>query len=544
MTCLHIHEPGMLLAQRFQLEALLGVGGMGRVYQALDLETSERCAVKVLRRDSLFGVHARTRMLREAEVASKLMHPHIVDVRGCIEDDDGLVLLIMELLQGQDLHSYLQQQGRLSLPRTLEILRPVASALYAAHGMGIIHRDIKPSNIFLAQQEGREVVKVLDFGLARSLRRMRASEAGPTANLVVGTREYLAPEALELSQPRVDARVDQWALAVMTYRMLSGFLPFDHTDPLLQLLQIRTREPLPLSCQVTDLPRHVEASVLRALAKDKEQRFESVAEFMRAMEGRPRIASKERSSQEFPGEPAPRYGLAGAKSASATVDSAQVQAVPEANSGIAAAQGVSVAGVSPDQDAAAGSKNSSSRQNPNSQLGWQQFAGSVRRRHSSLWGTWAQSLATLAAFLLIAGFAEQSLEKDGDLLLRARNNGVNAGSEAGTATLTSLALRLDRPQPAFASLGDPPSPFAGQCLPSGSNDPQPGNATLRNLPRIAEKPPRGRNIRPRHSGSARSRGSGHSSSSAADTPRETGGAASASPAKSGGAAPARIEMVE
>ncbi len=280
-------ETGSLLAKRFRIEQLIGSGGMGDVYRAFDLRTERTCALKIVRKDSAFGRHAAVRMRQEAEITARLFHPNIVEVFEAHETESGLFYIVMELLEGQDLQSFLRTHPKLPLARTLEIIRPIASALYTAHCMGIVHRDVKPSNVFLSYPNGAaiEVPKLLDFGLARHIGDSLRS-TGLTKNLVIGTIEYLSPEATEPSQLQLDARTDQWSLAVLVFRMLSGYLPFDHPDPLVQCLRIRTREAPSLSRFVSGLPTHVPATIERALQKNKHARFSTILDFLRSLEGR------------------------------------------------------------------------------------------------------------------------------------------------------------------------------------------------------------------------------------------------------------------
>ncbi len=280
-------EVGSLLAERFRIDQLIGSGGMGDVYRAFDLRTEKPCALKIVRKDSAFGRDAAIRMRREAEYTARLFHPNIVEVLESHETDSGLFYIVMELLEGQDLQSFLRTHPKLTLVRTLEIVRPIASALYTAHSLGIVHRDVKPSNVFLSYLNGAagEVPKLLDFGLSRRIGDGMTS-TGLTKDLVIGTIEYLSPEATEPSQLQLDARTDQWSLAVMVFRMLSGYLPFDHPDPLIQCLRIRTREAPPLSRFVSGLPNHVPATLERALRKNKHERFFSILDFLRSLEGR------------------------------------------------------------------------------------------------------------------------------------------------------------------------------------------------------------------------------------------------------------------
>lgn len=280
-------EVGTLLVNRYQVTHFIGSGGMGQVYRAIDTKTNSACAVKVVKKDSAFGYHAFIRMKQEADITAQLFHPNIVEIFDTNQTNSGVFFIVMELLRGQDLQTLIHQQSRLTLTRTLEIIRPIVSALYAAHSAGIIHRDIKPSNIFLAHHgmSDIEIPKLLDFGLARRMS-SQPDQNGLTNNLIVGTIEYLSPEATEPSQAHIDERSDQWSLAVLIFRMLSGNLPFEHPDPLVQCLRIRTREAPPISRFVSGIPAHVTAAIERALQKDKQNRFPNIVDFLRSLEGR------------------------------------------------------------------------------------------------------------------------------------------------------------------------------------------------------------------------------------------------------------------
>lgn len=280
---------GQVLAERYQLEEVLGKGSMGAVYRAVDQKLRHSCAVKVLHRlvdsqDELYG-----RFVTEAAAITQLFHPNIVQVRE-FGQERGAPFLVMEFLRGRDLHSLLQERTRLSLIQTLDILRQVGSALHCAHTQGIVHRDIKPKNIFLSRQTNAygddfEVVKVVDFGLSKFLGRKGRNET--SQGTILGTPEYMSPEATLGLPSAVDYRTDQWALGVMAYRMLSGRLPFDSDDMVTLLLEIRDRQPAPLARLVPELPAHVDAAIRRALAKRKEDRFATVQDFVRALDGLP-----------------------------------------------------------------------------------------------------------------------------------------------------------------------------------------------------------------------------------------------------------------
>lgn len=277
---------GQTLVDRYELCGLIGTGAMGSVYQARDHQRSGGpCAVKVLH----LGVHLEQdsyqRFVNEAGIAAQLFHPHIVEAHEFRETTDGTPFIVMELLQGEDLHCLLSRVKQLSWQRTLNIVRQVGSALHAAHSIGIIHRDVKPKNVFVCRTEqpgAPETIKVVDFGLSKILDR---GEQFTTVGLIMGTPEYLSPEATCGDTSQIDARSDEWALGVMAYRMLAGHLPFESPDFVEILMKIRHESPPPLRQVAPPMPECFLAAIERAIAKRKEDRFPSVLEFVRACSG-------------------------------------------------------------------------------------------------------------------------------------------------------------------------------------------------------------------------------------------------------------------
>jgi tRNA A-37 threonylcarbamoyl transferase component Bud32 len=232
-TCAHdgtsLKPVGMprLLAGRYQLEHRLGHGGMGTVYRAVDSALSRRVAAKVMRDELLSSPEAEERFQREARHAASLAHPNVVTVY-----DFGVVsrraFLIMELLEGSTLRDELRRDGRLRPPRAIEILRGVAAAVDAAHALQLVHRDLKPENVFLSRTPRGEVIKVLDFGVAKTLAPAgdwsSASGLQTADGVLLGTLPYMAPEQLR-GEP-VTAANDLWALAIIAYELFFGCHPF------------------------------------------------------------------------------------------------------------------------------------------------------------------------------------------------------------------------------------------------------------------------------------------------------------------------------
>ncbi len=278
-----VGQVGRVLCKRYEIVELLGCGGMGAVYRATDhSDQGKSCAVKLLlehtqQRDGYARFFAEVRNL------SQLSHPNIVAVRSFHFEEAESPALVMELLTGRDLAVLLRERGRLTLQESLPIIRQVASALHAAHGVGIIHRDIKPANIFLCNEQnadGTPLVKVVDFGLSKML---DSAEQLTTVGLIIGTAEYMSPEATQADPAEVDVRTDVWSLGVVAYRMLTGKPPFQGEDMLGTMMRIRYHAMEPLRLVAPHIPVRVAEVIERALRKDKTERYSSIADFVRAL---------------------------------------------------------------------------------------------------------------------------------------------------------------------------------------------------------------------------------------------------------------------
>jgi tRNA A-37 threonylcarbamoyl transferase component Bud32 len=220
-----VHVPRMLNG-RYRLERCIGRGGMGSVYAALDTALERRVAAKLIREDLMGSPSAAERFRREAKAAAAFTHPNVVTVH-----DFGLTtaraFLVMELLEGRSLREELQRMRRIPPDRLLKILQGVSSALESAHRRNLIHRDLKPENVFLAQAESGEVTKVLDFGLAKTIREDTCITTDTSSGVLIGTLPYMSPEQLQGGTP--GPAFDLWALSVVAYECLTGVLPFAAT---------------------------------------------------------------------------------------------------------------------------------------------------------------------------------------------------------------------------------------------------------------------------------------------------------------------------
>ncbi len=273
---------GSVLEGAYRITRLVGEGGMGAVYEAVQLRLNKRVAVKLMARDLAANREALARFHREAEITSHLGHPHLVTVVDFGQAESGEPYLVMEYLEGEDLDHRLRRVGRMPIEAAVHVTRQVASALGAAHDQGIVHRDLKPGNVFLLQIPGEpDFVKVLDFGISK----VKAARTQLTsASAVMGTPNYMSPEQATGMIEEIDHRTDQWALACIAWEMLLGRGPFVADDVAALLYQIINLDPHPLAPRVPGLPPEVERVLRRALSKQSADRFSSIREFSRSFE--------------------------------------------------------------------------------------------------------------------------------------------------------------------------------------------------------------------------------------------------------------------
>jgi serine/threonine protein kinase len=278
---------GAVLEGGYRIERRIAEGGMGAVYAATHVRLDGPVAVKVMAPDpNANQEETRARFFQEARVMSKLRHPNIVQISDFNLTPTGEPFLVMELLEGEDLHSRLGRAGRLPFHGAVRVVKQVAAALMVAHDQGIVHRDLKPANIFLlkAAEEGY-FVKLLDFGISKS----RYDDSAPLTRTkaVLGTPNYMSPEQAHGRSKEVDGRADQWALACIAWECLTGEMLFDGETAMSILLKIVNEPPQPLLGKVPRLPPRVQDVIFRALAQDREARFPDVhafaAEFESAM---------------------------------------------------------------------------------------------------------------------------------------------------------------------------------------------------------------------------------------------------------------------
>ncbi|HSN96719.1 MAG TPA: serine/threonine-protein kinase, partial [Candidatus Nanopelagicales bacterium] len=286
--------PGVLLAGKYRLQALLGEGAMGSVWKALNESTSREVAVKLIARPEQ---EFRVRLMREARALGALKHKNVIDIYDIEQTDTGDPFLVMQLLHGETVAELLARKRRLDPPEAARIARDIARALSAAHAVQIIHRDLKPANIFLHKdphEDGPAVIKVLDFGVAKNL---AVSDGLHTAvGGTVGSPLYMSPEQVKAERD-VDARADLWALGVVLFEMIAGQRPFDGDAT--QVFTKILASPIP---SLDRYVRHIEpglvAVVDRCLQRDRAKRWTSATDIAAALD--PYVARTEKTSGTWP----------------------------------------------------------------------------------------------------------------------------------------------------------------------------------------------------------------------------------------------------
>jgi len=266
---------GETLAGKYRVEERLSVGGMGTVYRGTHILMDKKVAIKVLRPSLAADEKIVARFSREASAASKISHPHALSVTDFGEDEGGVVFLVMEFLNGRTLKEVIRKDGPLPLSRVVEIMRQVGSSLVAAHAEGVVHRDLKSDNIMLLNNNGVDYAKVLDFGIAKIQEPMGVEDSGLTSpDLIIGTPQYMSPEQCSQSE-QIDSRSDIYSLGIILYEMLVGHVPFTGESPTVVMLKHLQEIPKSVFEERPDLPSGVGTVVAKALAKRREDRYQT-----------------------------------------------------------------------------------------------------------------------------------------------------------------------------------------------------------------------------------------------------------------------------
>jgi tetratricopeptide (TPR) repeat protein len=261
---------GLEIGHRYRIHHLLGLGGMGAVYQARDLELERDVALKLIRSDIAADLSALDRFKREIQLSSRVTHRNVLRVYD-LGESDGIKFLTMQFVDGKDLSTILKKTGKLPLPRLVSLFRQIAAGLGAAHEMGVVHRDLKPQNVLV---DSADQVYLTDFGLAKGAEQSAMTQTGA----VLGTPHYMSPE--QVKGQHVDSRSDLFSLGVILYEMATGSLPYPGDTPFEVMVQRTQRPPRPPREVNPDLPPYLCRIIDRCLAIDPAARYGSIAEIL------------------------------------------------------------------------------------------------------------------------------------------------------------------------------------------------------------------------------------------------------------------------
>jgi eukaryotic-like serine/threonine-protein kinase len=273
---------GSVLAERYHILKRIGEGGMGRVYLGEHVKMNRQCAIKVMSPALVNDAESASRFAREASSAARIIHPNVAAVFDYGESE-GLVYLVMEYVDGEPLSRLLAREAPFALERAVDLARQIADGLGAAHELGIVHRDLKPDNILVTRSKsGREVAKVVDFGIAKAMQE-GAGEALTRTGLVIGTPEFMSPEQL-LGDP-IDARSDLYALGCILHLMLTAAPAFD-APTREQMIKRRLSENPPHAQELDPgIPDSIDRVIVKLLARTPDERYGSAAEVRDALSG-------------------------------------------------------------------------------------------------------------------------------------------------------------------------------------------------------------------------------------------------------------------
>jgi CHASE2 domain-containing sensor protein/predicted Ser/Thr protein kinase len=271
-----------------RVEAMVARGGMGVIYRAIQLELERNVALKVIAPELAADEMFRERFKREALIAASIQHTNVVPVYEAGEDHH-LLFLAMRFIEGTDLRTLLQRDGRLAPRRAAELIDQIAAALDAAHAGGLVHRDVKPANVLVATEDGRDHAYLTDFGLTK---RVDSQTAMTQTGMFVGTVDYVSPE--QLRSHDVDRRADIYSLGCIAFELLSGRAPFVRDSEIATMFAHASSPPPSLHELCPDLPGEVDAVIAKAMSKRPEDRYPSAGELARALDqalgGAPRDA--------------------------------------------------------------------------------------------------------------------------------------------------------------------------------------------------------------------------------------------------------------
>ena len=275
---------GQTLDKRYKIERKLGEGGMSFVYLATDIATQAQFAIKVLSEALSQDANAMARLRREAALGMRLAHPNVCHIMRLGETEDRLVYVVMPYVNGEILADRNNRLGHIPLPETVKFVKDMAGGLSVAHELKIVHRDLKPENVMICRgPDGSEYAVVMDFGLAKERKAEGELQKLTATGIILGTPEFMSPEQLR-GKP-LDPRTDIYSLALMTYEMLTGKLPFQgRTQQEMMIARLRS-DPVPIRRMRPDfdIPEAVERVLNKAMARNPDDRYQTVVEFADAL---------------------------------------------------------------------------------------------------------------------------------------------------------------------------------------------------------------------------------------------------------------------
>ena len=281
----HANLAGQMLDKRYKIERKLGEGGMSFVYLATDIATQEQFAIKVLSEALSQDANAMARLRREAALGMRLAHPNVCHIMRLGETEEGLVYVVMPYVNGEILADRNNRLGHIPLTDTVKFVKDMAAGLMVAHELKIVHRDLKPENVMICRgPDGVEYAVVMDFGLAKERKAEGELQKLTATGIILGTPEFMSPEQLR-GKP-LDPRTDVYSLALMTYEMLTGKLPFQgRTQQEMMIARLRS-DPIPIRRMRPDfdIPESVERVLNKAMSRSADDRHQTVVEFAEALE--------------------------------------------------------------------------------------------------------------------------------------------------------------------------------------------------------------------------------------------------------------------